>query len=408
MKINVAFLIQVLLLLDLFFAGCKRSEIPDTQLKDSSLLSLDEDIFHTSSDPVITTGMTLSQMNTVINSADSGQTVWVQPGTYTITGKIQMKAGINIRRQGSENPVFDGTATADGMLVMSYYGNQLTNSSFRAITFHNIRFAVYDAENPGFLYCTFDYGKRVPGTNKNFYQDAYIHLIGTDSALIDNCAFYRRSGNTGRAIWNSKSGNTKIINNDIGDGASLGYFVTAINDTESENTLIQANNLLRVASISDPAHTDHGIYVHSFENILIKYNNISGWPPDETGGAIKARNGQHLDIFGNTMTDSGVLLYEYATPVAYPFLKHVIVSYNTVHITTNVNDRYHGISYWRNNAAGTEYSIRLSNNTLPNGTIYISNAYLDIAGFNAAGGGVFNNQVGILTMDPGINQSGNY
>lgn len=396
-------LIMASAVLPLAFMACNQKVLNDISAGQESLsygISM--------ADPVITTGMTLSQINATIMSADSGQTVWVEPGTYTITGKIQMKAGVTVQRKVAVDPIFDATGTPDGMLVMAYYGNQMNHCMFRGIAFRNIRFAVYDAVNPKFFYCTFDYGKRVPGTDETYYQDAYVHLTNTDSALVDNCTFYRRAGNSGRAIWNTKASNTRIINNDIGDGGSLGYFVTAINETETHNTVIQANHILRTTALSDPLQTDHGIYAHSFDGVLIKYNTISGWPATADGGAVKARNGQNLDIFGNTMNGSGILLYEYATPVTHPFLKNVIVSYNTINIVTNANDMYHGIGYWRNNAAGTEYSIRFSTNTLPNGTIYVMGSHLSIAGFNAVGGGVFNNDTGILSLKPGINQSGNY
>ena len=178
------------------------------------------------------------------------------------------------------------------------------------------------------MYCDFDYGKRPPGTDKNFYQDAYIQLTGTDSAVVDNCNFYRRSGNSGRAIWNTSATNSKIINNDIGDGGALGYFVTGINESATNNTIIQANKIKRNPALNtDDAQTDHGIYAHSFDQVLIKYNTISGWPANASGGSVKARNGQNISIFGNNMTGSGVLLYEYSGSTS-PFLKYVDVSCN--------------------------------------------------------------------------------
>ena len=42
----------------------------------------------------IENGMTLAQMNAVIAAANSGDIVWVEAGTYQITGKIVMKPGV--------------------------------------------------------------------------------------------------------------------------------------------------------------------------------------------------------------------------------------------------------------------------------------------------------------------------
>jgi hypothetical protein len=357
----------------------------------------------------IETGMTLAQMNSVIAAANAGDTVWVEAGTYYIpSGKIVMKSGVTLQRKTAVNPIFDATSVANGMLTMPYYTGQIDNCLIRGITFHNIRFSINSAQNLRFMYCDFDYGKRPSGTDKNFYQDAYIQLTGTDSAVVDNCNFYRRSGNSGRAIWNTSATNSKIINNDIGDGGALGYFVTGINESATNNTIIQANKIKRNPALNtDDAQTDHGIYAHSFDQVLIKYNTISGWPANASGGSVKARNGQNISIFGNNMTGSGVLLYEYSGSTS-PFLKYVDVSYNTIDITTNVNDIYHGIGYWRNNATDMEYSIRITHNTMPNGTINFIGANLDVSNFNASSGGVFDNDMGILNIKTGINNSGNF
>jgi len=360
---------------------------------------------------VIQNGMTLADMNNVISGASAGDTVLVEAGTYQITGKITMKPGITLLGQGV--PVFDATVDAGGtpatvLLTMSYT-TDMDNCVIKGISFLNIRYLISNANKPMIAFCKFDQGKRPAGTDKLYYHDAYLHLSGTDSAVVDNCEIYRRTGHTGRAIWSTGGATyTRIINNTIGDGGAGGYFVTAINDTQTDHTTIQANTIERNPALnSSPAHTDHGIYVHSFAQTLIKYNTINGWPSDASGGAVKARNGHYLTICGNIMGGSGVLLYEYDVP-AYNYFKFVDVSYNTITVASPVNDMYHGIGYYRNNTNGFEHSIRITHNTMPNGTIYANFGALNVTNFNAASGGVFDNDMGLLNLKSGINASGNF
>ncbi|WP_343702978.1 right-handed parallel beta-helix repeat-containing protein [Chitinophaga sp.] len=359
---------------------------------------------------VIQNGMTLADMNNVIAGASAGDTVLVEAGTYHITGKLNMKPGIVLLGQGW--PVFDATTTAGGtaatqLLTMSYT-TDISDCLVKGISFLNIRYLITGANKPMIAFCKFDQGKKLPAWDKLYYHDAYIHLSGTDSAVVDNCELYRRTGHPGRGIWSTQSTYTRIINNTIGDGGAGGYFVTAINDTQTDHTTIQANTIERNTALNtSPEYTDHGIYVHSFAQTLIKYNTIAGWPPDASGGGVKARNGHYITIFGNIMHGSGVLLYEYDVP-AYNYFKFVDVSYNTINVPSPVNDMYHGIGYWRNNTTGFEYSIRITHNTMPNATIWANFSTLNVSNFNASLGGVFDNDMGLLNLKAGINASGNF
>lgn len=360
-------------------------------------------------DLTINTGMTLAQINQVIAAASAGQTVWVEPGTYTITGKIVMKPGITLAKKTTTNPIFDATGTSSGFLSLSY-NTDLSNCTFTGITFWNIRFVIANASGLAFKYCIFDYGKRKPGTDETYYADAYLQFNSNTAPLVSNCVFSRRVNNSGHGVWfGSGTTNGKILNSTFGNGGTTGYFVTAINDNSQSNSLIDGNIINRNPALnSDLLQTDHGIYAHSFNGVIISNNTISGWPANADGGAIKARNGQNITISDNTFNHSGVMLYEYSNTPAFPYLKNVTVLNNQINISTNVDDIYHGIGYWRNNTSGTEYSFRIEGNILPNGTISFNGTNLNVANFNAATGGVFNNDYGILNLKAGINQAGNY
>ncbi|MCU4174047.1 hypothetical protein [Carboxylicivirga sp. N1Y90] len=352
----------------------------------------------------IETGMDMAQINSVISSASSGQTVWVEPGTYVINGKLKFKNGITLKNVSS-TPVFDATGNTSRLLEM-YYSSGFDNCVVDGIEFHNIRFRIADAVNVQFVNCIFDHGVRMAGTDKKYLKDAYVHFLRVEEGLIDACTFSRREGNSGRGVYNAKSTAVSITNNTFGDGGATGYFTTAINDNSAES-YIANNQVHRIESWVNKAETDHGMYCHSFHALQIIGNTISGWPADASGGAIKARNGDELLIQDNVMNTSGILLYTYKHSTQ-PYLNNVIVENNFINVAGPANDLYHGIGYWRNTPDGSELSIRIANNELSNGTIKASFGSLVVGDFNAAGGGVFNNDISTMNLKSGINQSGNY
>jgi hypothetical protein len=352
----------------------------------------------------ITTGMTVSQINAVIASATAGQTISVQPGTYTINAKINMKAGVSLANI-STSPIFTAVATGGNLYEMSYT-SAINNCTFTGITFWNIRFKMTDASSVKFVSCVFDYGKRLAGTDKKHLSDAYLHFIRVTNPYVNNCTFSRRVGNSGRGIYNVNSTNSIFSNNFFGNGGTTGYFTTSINDN-SVGTQITGNTVKRIESWVNDLETDHGMYIHSFNNLTITGNTISGWPANSSGGAIKVRNGEIALISNNTLTTSGIMMYVYDSPT-HPFLNDIVVSNNNITIASPVNDIYHGIGYWRNTLNGSEYSIRIENNQLPNGTIKVDFSTLDFDAFNSNGGGVFNNDKNLMYLLAGVANSGNY
>lgn len=409
MKINFNHLLWAICFALLVCSGCKT----DSMAKDLEKLEVQDDkstVLNAVADHVIETGMNLAQINAIIAGASSGQTVYVQPGTYAITGKIIMKTGVSLVKQTTTNPIFDASGLS-ALLVMNYT-TDMSNCVISGITFWNVRFSVVSSASTTFKYCIFDYGKRAVNTNKtNNLKDAYLEFKDTNLSQVSNCVFSHRAADAGRGVWVKNTTNAKIINNTFGNGGTTGYFVTAINDNSQSNSLIDGNVMQRnVALNAIDSLTDHGIYAHSFNGLTISNNTVSGWPATASGGSIKARNGQNLNISNNTLNDSGILLYEYISGTAFPYLKNVIVSNNTINMASAANDMYHGIGYYRDNTSHSEYSIRIADNTLPNGAIYVMSANINAIDFNAVGGGVYNNDIatGYLLLKTGISNSGNY
>ncbi|MFL0132071.1 hypothetical protein, partial [Tenacibaculum maritimum] len=218
-----------------------------------------------------------------------------------------------------------------------------------------------------------------------------------------------RMNNSGRGVFVKQSNHTKITKNNFGDTDATAYFVTAINDN-STRTLIEENIINRNASWVNEKETDHGIYAHSFDGLVIKNNTISGWPANGEGGAVKARNGKNLTITENTMNDSGIILNVYNNlPTKY--LKNVTIQNNTITLKSGVvlNNTYSGIGYWKNTGDTSFYeeSIKIEGNTLTNGFLNISSSHLDTANFNKNGGGIRNNKAAKFSIPQGITKSNN-
>lgn len=395
----------IALLIVLFGAAfsCQKHVIAEPENNDATVRAKEETL-------TIDASMTLAQINAVIASANAGETVYADAGTYTITGKIVMKAGVSLAKLTTTNPVFSA-ASLSSILTLSY-GTELNNCTISGITFWNIRMVITSAENVALKYCIFDYGKRAANTNKtNNLKDDYVELLSTDSSLVTNCVFCHRATDAGRGVWTKSTTNARILNNTFGNGGTTGYFVCAINDNSQSNSLISGNTLNRNTALNSiDSLTDHGMYCHSFTGLTITNNTVSGWPTNASGGSIKARNGSNLTISNNTLNDAGIMLYEYVSNTAYPYLNNVVVSSNTINIASAASDIYHGIGYYRDNTTHSEYSINITGNNLPNGTIMANSSNIDVTNFNAAGGGVYNNDVatGYLLLKSGINNSGNY
>jgi len=394
----------------LLAASCKKQEVTSSEQVTAATATAPKLQTFTVANHIIDSGMTLSQINAVIAGATAGQTVLVHSGTYNITGKIVMKAGVSLAKLSSTNPIFDATGLSS--LLNLAYSTEVSHSTFTGLTFWNIKMTITGSTSTAIKYCIFDYGKRAANTNKtNNLSDAYINLNSTDSARVSNCVFSHRSTDPGRGVWvGSGSTNDIVRKNTFGNGGSTGYFVCAINDNSQSNSVIDSNTITRNTALDAvDSLSDHAMYAHSFNGLTISNNIVSGWPLTGSGG-IKARNGQYLTISGNTITGTGILLYEYVSTPAFPYLKYVVVSGNTINISAPAADIYHGIGYYRDNTTDSEYSINITGNSLPNGTISITGGNLNTTNFNAAGGGVYNNNTatGYLLLKTGITNSGNY
>ena len=398
MKVTLTKCFVFLSLFGMFaFHACQKDDIEELEIEDVETTKS----LKSASNLIIKKGMKFNDINNVLNSASSGDIVYVQSGTYFITGKISLKRNITLQSSGiGAIPIFKSVNTRNELLELSYTSD-INYTKIIGIRFSNIRFKISDAKNVVFRKCVFEKGKRKPGTDKKYLKDAYIEFLRVSNALVTGCKFRRSFGNSGRGIYNKVSQRTKILNNIF-----TGYFTTAINEN-SKGTLIRNNQIYRRNNWVNVNETDHGIYAHSFTNLKIINNKISGWPAEGCGGSVKARNGRSLEIRDNKFTKSGVILYVY-NHATQPFLKDVKIVNNIINIDYPGQGIYYGIGYWRNTTAGSEESIQIRGNILPNGSIHIKSGPLNARNFNLNGGGVYNNDFGAVYLKSGIYQSGNY
>ena len=358
----------------------------------------------------------LAHLNELISQASYGDTVYLEPAVYIIDGMINMVPGITLKGRDSIKPILDATAQASELFEVTFTNPDVSNCTFMNLTFYNVKMKFtpdtdYAIENVVFDGCLFDQGKRRPGSDeKSYTNDTYIFFLKVEDAAIRNCTFLRRKGNDGRGVANKYTRNTIIENNNWGGNSpdTTGYFVSAINE-RGTNTIIRNNTITKHPSWAPLEKQDHGIYALDFNGVSISNNVISGWPPNGSGGSIKARNGQNITIENNTFTTSGILLYVYETEKIQQHLKNVLIKNNVIEIIggDQTASIYNGIGYWTDTEYRNEYSIRIDGNTITNGFCIVKTGKINVAGFNSEGGGIYNNACQEIHIRSGIHCSDN-
>jgi hypothetical protein len=357
-------------------------------------------------------GSSASTMQAVINSAITGDVVLFRAGTHVLTTPITFKSGITVRGDWASAGIstLDATSLATPLILNHASGN-VSNFTLQTIYLKNIqiRFQGTLAHNTytgiTLLNCKFSDIK-----NKGLLDTAYVLFTYGNNNTIDNCSFNRSNVTYfGRAIQLFKTHNFIVKNN-----TTTGYFTNAlaINGVNASlpeeianrpfNVTITGNTFNRTASASESPtdenlNEDHGIYVANFKTITITGNSFKGWSPTSNGGVAKLRNGDGAIFSNNICNGSGVLLYTYNDQPAY--LKNIKVESNTFTQSAwdNILTVYKGVGYYRNSSTGTEESIRIYNNTIPQGCIFIAGYGSTVSSnFNLNGGGIYDNKVAAL------------
>ena len=189
-------------------------------------------------------------IQSAINSAPSGSTVTVNPGTYSET--LSIDKNITLKANGtvnlSEIHVSGTGATVEGFMLSGSYPIQLSNTNGVRILNNTIRSSLN--------------GIMDSGTNINLYV-AGNTLIGTNPMYGNNIAF---EGVTNNAI---------IENNKL-SGAEFGLLF----DVPSSNNIIRNNNIVGNVQLLHPGdsikYEGTGVYtIDGSTNFHILNNNVS-------------------------------------------------------------------------------------------------------------------------------------
>ncbi len=360
-------------------------------------------------------GNNAAVIQNAINQSATGDVVVLNAGNYVLSSAITFKSGVSVKGDGAV--ALDATGL-DTPLILDQTG-ALTTFTLDSITLKNIQLKFTGTASYGTMTnitlsnCTFTDIK-----NTGLSQTAYVAFAYGRNNKVENCKFFRPDQSYfGRAVQLFKTKNTSILNNTV-----RGFFLNAVvSSSASFDTEIIGNTFVRTPSeleskTDQNQNEDHGIYLASFNGLTVQRNTIGGWTATADGMCAKLRNGENAVFSENKCSKSGIGLFVYAN--AEPrYLKNIKIENNdfTLDPWNNTLSVYNGIGYYRTDAQGIEASIRIANNRLPQGCIFIAgygntvNTIATGATFNDNNGGIFNNRVAAanaLSAPPSVTVSG--
>ncbi|TLX72984.1 T9SS type A sorting domain-containing protein [Labilibacter sediminis] len=370
--------------------------------------------------PAVLSALTLNPSTFTVgnlNNIASGTTVYLEPGTYTITQSVidawaagvKGKSNITFQRTGSGTVVMDGNGFAEQQNVKF---ENCDNLLVKDITLKNIKLTLWNCTNS-----TFD---NIISREQKFIlpegQDAkeYGKLVSLlaighgDNCTISNCTLeYTFTGFNGKVIKSYRGTNHKFINNTI-TGKMQGAYEIWTAKSEVTNgiegysgALVQGGYIERIDA-NALGGEDHGIYFHDVSDAMIDNVTIKGFTPTAAGGAVKIKNSDNVEVKNCTFYTSGILLRTGSS--GWQHLENIYIHDNTI---------YGGlaISTYMTPNAGFDNPMALvfENNLLYDDGIKMTynaakfNQYSSRAGKN---GGIYNNGYGngqTLNITSGVN-----
>jgi len=70
----------------------------------------------------LTPAATLDRINAALSSCPGGQTVYLQPGTYSITGTIHVPSNVTLRGAGADQTILNATGSGDAVIALGVGG----------------------------------------------------------------------------------------------------------------------------------------------------------------------------------------------------------------------------------------------------------------------------------------------
>ena len=335
-----------------------------------------------------------------LQSIPANSTVLFEPGVYSMTAEIcsawaKKRNNVIYNRKGDEGEVIIDASALDAVLSLKFeYSNSIIIKNMR---FKNMKLAYNRCNDGVFENLTIE---------DNTSGCDMIGLYRCNNTTVKNCKLFFNDEllyGRGICIWNGD--HNKIIDNII-RGHNLRGAIKAWSsqngDDRSLNLLIKGGEFSR--GTSDPnIPEDHGIYVHDASKVVIDGVSIKGFSHSSSGGSIKLKNDDDIEVKNCVFRTSGMLLR----------IEEKVKGFRLENLWIHDNLFIDGtIGSWTPNLAPK--AIVIENNRFLNGSVIFGqyarasnlNLYSNLA---RKSGGIYRNEiVGNNRAPKGTNMSGNF
>ncbi|MFD2332608.1 right-handed parallel beta-helix repeat-containing protein [Cohnella sp. GCM10020058] len=302
-------------------------------------------------------GFTSSAIQSAINAAAAGDTVYFPAGTYNITSAIVPKTGIKLKGAGQTTTIVKYTGTTDQVLVNAANVSNLEISDLTFDANSNVH-AVQgiDATNGTGFWIHHNAFKNFTATSNSswgpmaitFYGNSTTQTGGVTNSTIENNTFTNIAVNSdwGAAIRfdNGSTGN-KVLGNSITNTGRGGIFCAG----SSTNAVIRGNTIAGSGqsleglgielyngchnSVVEDNVIDHWISLDSTNNVSIRRNTISSTNASLRTPGIEIIKSSYIVTTDNTINGGQAYGFSIASPASqadgYSYYANNTVQYMT-------------------------------------------------------------------------------
>lgn len=370
--------------------------------------------------PISLYAITLSPSTFTVSNLlniDDGTVVYLDSGTYVIDEALIKAWEDGVR--GTFNVTFtnaNGTAIIDANSfaeqVEASFEN-CDNLTIENITLKNIKLGFWKCTNSTFNNITSKEQKFIlpSGADAKEYgkMQSLLSIGHGDNCTIKNCDLEMTfSGFSCKVIKSYRGTNHKFLNNTIRGNLQSAYEIWS-NESELTNDIAGYSGALVKGDYIERTVTggneDHGIYFHDVSDAMIDSVTIIGWSATASGGAVKIKNSNNVEVKNCIFYTSGILLR-----TGFEGWQHC----SNIYIHDNEIHGEMAISTYMTPDAGYDNpeALVFEDNMIYDDEIKVQydaslfNQYCSRAGKN---GGVYNNGTKLgLNLTSGINNTGNY
>lgn len=363
-------------------------------------------------------------LNTIIN----GSTVNLASGTYNLSDQLILDFAAAVT--GKSNVIIQSDGTGEVILRADNQNQQLlsfescNNLLVDNITLYNVKLQIKLCDNSILNRIKSDYVFFDISGVTNFddfgKKQSIISLFKGNNNTISNCILnYNNTQLNSKVIKSYRGTNPKFINNDIKGKIQGGYEIWTCETCSEEGinslyngysgALVQGGSVERV-NPNSLGGEDHGIYYHDVSNAIIDRVIIKGFTNTGSGGAVKIKNSDHIEIKNSTFYTSGILLRTGSS--GWQHCENIWIHNNEIHesIATNGNDFAVSVYMTPNTGYDEPKAIRIEQNKFFNAGFKMKysealfNENVEVAG--NLPGGFFYNEYGVgrsLNVTAGLN-----